>query len=59
MKPPFYSNALGGIELLVHPDAKEDTLAIIKKLDKKNGDLRVVWNKKALSYLVDNLELNF
>lgn len=39
---PFYSNALGGIELLVHPDAKEEAIAIIEKLDTERGDLRVV-----------------
>lgn len=39
---PFYSNALGGIELLVHPDAKEDAIAIIEKLDKENEGLRIV-----------------
>jgi len=39
---PFYSNALGGIELLVHPNAKEDTIAIIEKLDNERGELKIV-----------------
>jgi len=39
---PFYSNALGGIELLVHPNAKDDAVAIIEKLNKENKNLRIV-----------------
>ncbi len=39
---PFYSNALGGIELMVHPDAKEDAIAIIEKLEKENEGLHIV-----------------
>ncbi len=39
---PFYSNALGGIELVVHPNAKEETLAIIEKLRKDQEGLQIV-----------------
>jgi len=39
---PFYSNALGGIELLIHPDAKEDALKIIQDLDNEDKGLRIV-----------------
>lgn len=39
---PFYSNALGGIELLVHPNAVSDALALIEKLDRENEGLHIV-----------------
>jgi len=39
---PFYSNALGGIELVVHPDAKNEAIAIIEKLDRERESLRIV-----------------
>lgn len=39
---PFYSNALGGIELLVHPDAVADATDLIKKLNEDNEGLRLV-----------------
>ena len=38
---PFYSNALGGIKLQVHPKDKERVLQIIDDLD-YNSPLRIV-----------------
>lgn len=38
---PFYSNALGGIHLNVHPKDRQRVLQIIDQLD-RNADLRIV-----------------
>ncbi|WP_010522707.1 putative signal transducing protein [Aquimarina agarivorans] len=39
---PFYSNALGGIILLVHKNDKEEALQILKNLNDKQANLRIV-----------------
>ncbi len=39
---PFYSNALGGIILLVHQNDKEKALKILEDLNTEQADLRIV-----------------
>ena len=39
---PFHSNALGGIELVVHPKAKDKALEIIEQLNNDRKGLRIV-----------------
>ncbi len=39
---PFYSNALGGIELVVHPNAVQQTITIIESLKNNRSHLRIV-----------------
>jgi hypothetical protein len=39
---PFYSNALGGIRLLVHRDYAEYVKELINELDTPPSDLRIV-----------------
>jgi len=39
---PFYSNAIGGIFLKVHPDDVDIAKAIVKKFDEGAADLKVV-----------------
>lgn len=39
---PFYSNAIGGIFLKIHPEDTENAKLIVKKFNEGSADLKVV-----------------